>query len=117
ESSCVARNFFIVNRFGKIVFVLAFFAAAFVLNLPAETVVATPPVEGAVEHAATEAAGPLVPMAAPTLFNIFGLTWLPVTNSMICTWIVAALIIVIVRLTTWRMTEVPGRGQNVMEAL
>lgn len=106
-----------MNRFGKIVFCLAFFAVAFVLNLSAETTVASPAVDGVVEHAAAEAAGPLVPMAAPTLFNIFGLSWLPVTNSMICTWIVAALIIVIVRLTTWRMTEVPGRGQNVMEAL
>jgi len=106
-----------VNRFGKIVFVLAFFAAAFALNLQAETAVAVTPVEGVAEHAAAEVAGPLVPMAAPTLFNLFGLSWLPVTNSMICTWIVAALIIVIVRLTTWRMTEVPGRGQNVMEAL
>ena len=56
-------------------------------------------------------------MAAPTLFHLFGAEWLPVTNSMVCTWIVAALIIVIVRVTTWRLTEVPGRGQNVMEAL
>ena len=37
---------------------------------------------------------------------------------MICTWIVAALILVIVRLTTWRsIKEVPSGGQNVMEAL
>lgn len=36
---------------------------------------------------------------------------------MVCTWIVAALIIVIVRLTTWKMKEVPTGGQNLMEAL
>jgi len=102
-----------VNRFGKIVFVLAFFAAAFALNLPAETAVATPPVEGAVAHAATEAA-PLVSQVAQTLFHIGPL---PVSNSMVCTWIVAALIIVIVRLTTWKMKEVPTGGQNLMEAL
>ena len=37
---------------------------------------------------------------------------------MVCTWIVAALIIVIVRVTTWKsMKEVPSGGQNVMEAL
>ncbi|HEY2328445.1 MAG TPA: F0F1 ATP synthase subunit A, partial [Verrucomicrobiae bacterium] len=42
---------------------------------------------------------------------------MPVTNSMICTWIVVALILVIVRVTTWKLTEIPSRGQNVMEAL
>ena len=48
----------------------------------------------------------------PTLFA------LPVTNSMICTWIVAVLIVVIVRLTTWKsIREIPSKGQNVMEAL
>jgi F-type H+-transporting ATPase subunit a len=103
-----------VNRFGKIVFVLAFLAAAFVLNLQAETAVATTPAEGAAEHAATEAAAPLVSQVAQTLFHIGPL---PVSNSMVCTWIVAALIIVIVRLTTWKMKEVPTGGQNLMEAL
>jgi F-type H+-transporting ATPase subunit a len=97
-----------VNRFGKIVLVLAVLAAGLAANLPAATVAAAP---GA-EHA-----GPLVSERALTLFNLFGLKWLPVTNSMICTWIVAVLIIVIVRLTTRRMSEVPKRGQNVMEAL
>ncbi len=55
-----------------------------------------------------------VPQAAPAVFTVLGL---PVTNSMICTWIVAALIIVIVRATTWRMKEVPTGAQNVMETL
>ncbi len=37
---------------------------------------------------------------------------------MICTWIVAALIIVIVRVTTWKkIQEIPSLGQNMMEAL
>ena len=44
--------------------------------------------------------GPLVTQIAPTLFHIGPL---PVTNSMVCTWIVAALIILIVRVTTWKM--------------
>ena len=56
----------------------------------------------------------LVPQKAPVLFNLGPL---PVTNSLVCTWIVAALIIVIVRLTTWKMKEVPSGGQNLMEAL
>jgi len=61
-----------------------------------------------------EPAAEAVPQAAPTLFTVLGL---PVTNSMVCTWIVAALILVIVRLTTWRMKEIPTGGQNVMETL
>jgi len=56
-----------------------------------------------------------VPSAAPEIFNVLGL---PITNSMICTWIVAALIIVIVRVTTWNnIKEIPSGGQNMMEAL
>jgi F-type H+-transporting ATPase subunit a len=103
-----------VNRFGKIVFCLALFAAAFALDLRAESVIATIDSEVAADHSA---AAPLVSMSAPTLFHLFGISWLPVTNSMVCTWIVAGLILLIVRVTTWKLSEVPGRGQNVMEAL
>jgi len=63
----------------------------------------------------TESSEELVPPAAPTLFTVLGF---PVTNSMICTWIVAAVILVIVRLTTWKgVKEVPTGMQNVMESL
>jgi F-type H+-transporting ATPase subunit a len=55
-----------------------------------------------------------VPAAAEVVFSVLGL---PVTNSMICTWIVVALIIVIVRATTLKLKEIPSDGQNVMEAL
>lgn len=55
-----------------------------------------------------------VPQAPPAIFTVLGL---PVTNSIICTWIVVALIIVIVRTTTWRMKEIPTGAQNVMETL
>ena len=102
-----------MNRFGKNILVWAFLAVGFVLNLSAQTAAVAP----ASGNVVAETAAPLVPMAAPTLFNVYGLSCLPVTNSMVCTWIVAALIIVVVRLTTWKLTEVPGRGQNVMEAL
>ena len=64
--------------------------------------------------AKAEPASEVVPQAAPTLFTVLGL---PVTNSMVCTWIVVALILVIVRLTTWRVKEVPTGGQNVMETI
>jgi F-type H+-transporting ATPase subunit a len=55
--------------------------------------------------------------------SIFASWWpkqisLPVTNSIICSWIVAAIILVTVRVTTWRnIKEVPSGMQNVMEAL
>lgn len=67
--------------------------------------------------AKVEAAEPLVPLAAPTLFHLFGVSWLPVTNSMVCTWLVVILIIALVRVSTGKLSEVPGTGQNVMEAL
>ena len=55
------------------------------------------------------------PQAAPVLFHIGPL---PVTNSMVCTWIVAAVILVIVRVTTWKnIKEIPSGMQNVIEAL
>ncbi|HKW28010.1 MAG TPA: F0F1 ATP synthase subunit A [Verrucomicrobiae bacterium] len=64
---------------------------------------------------AAEAGSELVPAAPPVLFTVLGL---PVTNSMICTWMVAALIIVIVRVTTWKsIKEIPSGGQNVLETL
>ena len=57
----------------------------------------------------------IVPPAAPAVFHVLGL---PVTNSMICTWIVAALILVIVRATTPKnIKEIPSGMQNVLEAL
>ncbi len=49
--------------------------------------------------------------------TVFNLGPLPVTNAMIATWIVVAIIILVVRLTTWKVTEIPSRGQNLMEAI
>jgi len=103
----------------------AFFAAVFAANLNAQP--ASPPVAGPAAPAAGASAArgtpaaeagsgsELVPAAPPVLFTVLGL---PVTNSMICTWIVAALIIVTVRVTTWKnIKEIPSGGQNVMETL
>ncbi|MBU6409185.1 MAG: F0F1 ATP synthase subunit A [Verrucomicrobia bacterium] len=57
----------------------------------------------------------LPPQAPSVLFTVLGL---PVTNSMICTWIVAAIILVVVRATTPKnIKEIPSGMQNVMEAL
>src|SRR5580658_7971957 len=57
----------------------------------------------------------LVSPAAPILFHIGPV---PVTNSMICTWIVAAIILIVVRVTTWKnIKEIPSGMQNVLEAM
>ncbi|HLX94714.1 MAG TPA: F0F1 ATP synthase subunit A [Verrucomicrobiae bacterium] len=108
-----------MKRFGKIILACTFFTAILAVNLKAQPASAS--TGGAVVAPASvsaETAGAdeeKVPSAAPEIFNVLGL---PVTNSMICTWIVAALIIVIVRVTTWKnIREIPSGGQNVMEAL
>ena len=104
-------------RLVKNVFVLAFIAAALVMNASAQSSAASAAESAPASASAPPEAGHAsegVPQAAPAVFTVLGL---PVTNSMICTWIVAALILVIVRTTTWRMKEVPTGGQNVMETL
>jgi len=118
-------------------FAIVFLAATLVAGLDARAnpSALTNAVVAAASDGKAEATEPLVTQKAPILFYI-GMPAdqdrgvpsilssvlpkqisLPVTNSMVCTWIVAALIILIVRLTTWKMQEVPGTGQNVMEAL
>jgi len=53
--------------------------------------------------------------AAPVLFYIGPF---PITNSIVCSWIVAAVILIIVRVTTWKnIKEIPSGMQNVIEAL
>ena len=80
---------------------------------PAPTAVAPPAANGTAANAGSKTE--TVPPAPPALFTVFGL---PVTNSMVCSWIVAAIILILVRLATWRqMREVPSGLQNVMEAL
>jgi len=49
---------------------------------------------------------------------VFHIAGLPVTNSMICTWIVAALILIVVRSTTPKhIKEIPSGMQNVLELI
>jgi F-type H+-transporting ATPase subunit a len=107
-----------VKRFGKIIFVLAFVAAFMAVRLHAQSAshpAGASPAVPAVEHQAAEEEG--VPAAAETVFHgrVFGL---PVTNSMISTWIVALIILIIVRATTPKnIKEIPSGMQNVLEAL
>jgi F-type H+-transporting ATPase subunit a len=113
-------------RLIKVIFACGLLALALAASLSAQpasapaTVAAQPATSVAAassQPAQTETEKPLVTQIAPTLFNLFGCKWLPVTNSMVCTWIVAALIIVIVRFSTWNMKEVPTGAQNVMETV
>lgn len=106
----------------KIILACAFFAAIFAVNLHAQPAT-TNPADGAVTHLATAsvsapaAAAPeeVVPAAAPAVFHVLGL---PVTNSMICTWIVGAFILIVVRIGTWNnIKEVPSGLQNLIEAM
>jgi F-type H+-transporting ATPase subunit a len=107
-----------VKRFSNIILVCVFFAAIFVADVNAQPAV-NQSAEGGVVAPVTVpvkagAAVPVVPQIAPTVFRI---GWFPVTNSMICSWIVAVVILIVVRLSTVHMKEVPSGPQNVMELL
>ena len=89
-----------MKQFSKIILAWLFFAAVF--SVKAQEPSSAPAAEE-------------VPAAAPAVFHVLGL---PVTNSMICTWIVAALILIIVRATTPKnIKEIPSGMQNFLEAL
>src|SRR5690348_14427076 len=108
-----------MKRFGTIILAIAFFAAVFAVSLPAQPASPPAPAAGAAANgtrAAEAGSGSeLVPAAPPVLFTVLGL---PVTNSMICTWIVAVIILIIIRATTPRhIKEIPSGMQNVLEAL
>lgn len=94
-----------MKRFGKIICVFLFLVAIVALGAN-------------VQPSAPAAASPgdeAVPSAAPAVFHVLGL---PITNSMICTWIVAGIILIVVRVTTWKnIKEIPSGMQNVIEAM
>jgi F-type H+-transporting ATPase subunit a len=122
----VIRNFE-VKLFVKSVLVLAFFAivssanlnaqvpaAPGATNVPAGNVAPNSPAAAQTSAPAGES-GPAA--AASTLYTIPGIG-LPITNSMVCTWIVAAIILVVVRVSTWKnIKEIPSGMQNVLESL
>lgn len=120
------RNFE-VKLLIKSVLVLAFFAFVFSANVSAQvpsvtdatnasagTMVSNPPAAGPVNAPEIES-GPSA--AASTLYTIPGIG-LPITNSMVCTWIVASIILIVVRVSTWKnIREIPCGMQNILEAL
>jgi len=110
-----------VKQSGKIIFALLLVAAFFVAGAGAQS--SSPVLSGnataiagpAGAPPAVESAEAGVPSAPPEIFNVLGL---PITNSMICTWIVAAIILVVVRVGTWKnIKEIPSGLQNVLEAM
>ena len=106
-----------MKLFGKTIFLFALLIAVFATGVNAQPVGDS--LTNAVVSAATNAPAPapseaVVPPAAEPVFTVLGL---PVTNSMICTWIVAAIILVVVRLSTWNIKEVPTGMQNFIESL
>jgi F-type H+-transporting ATPase subunit a len=123
-----SETIFEVKRFGKAIFFLAFLAAVFAASVNAQSPSQTNAGNSALGTVSTSAnsAAPAqttqtveekVPSAAPSLYTI-PVIGLPITNSMICTWIVAAIILIVVRVSTWKnIKEVPSGMQNVLEAL
>jgi len=133
-----------VNRFGKIILVWVAVTAALMLSVRAETVAASS-AEKAVPVAAKASTAvdvdkPLVSAYAPALLyfgpvpadvpveeqntpTVFAKQWpknwasFPITNSILYTWVVAIVIVVVVRIGTRKMTEVPSGTQNFVEAL
>jgi F-type H+-transporting ATPase subunit a len=109
-----------MKRIGVVTVIGAIFAVVLAVNLAAQSSAgAASPPSGVSAAAAVPAPAPqsgeMVPAAAPVLFTVLGL---PVTNSMVCTWIVAAIILILVRATTpRRIQEIPSGMQNVLEAL
>jgi F-type H+-transporting ATPase subunit a len=134
-----------VKRFFVIVLVFAFFAAAYAANaqpsntpsldtnsIPAAVSAAGTQTPAAPAPAAQEDEGPTSTPPAlfyigaspdPSVRSIFSSWWpkqlaLPITNSIICSWIVAAVILVMVRATTPKnIKEVPSGMQNFLEML
>ncbi|MGO8764753.1 MAG: F0F1 ATP synthase subunit A [Limisphaerales bacterium] len=134
-----------MRQFCKIIFAGAFFAVIFAANLnaqsPAPTPVDQPAPAAAVQAPSADASAPapeetevLPTQAPPAIFyigtspdadvpSIFAGWWpkalaLPVSNSIVCSWIVAAIILVVVRVTTWKnIKEVPSGMQNLMETI
>ena len=84
------------------------------VNLPAQPAVTTAGMTSA-PAAAAEQTEEKVPSAAPVLWQPLGI---PITNSMVCTWVVGAFILIVVRVSTWKnIKEIPSGLQNVIEAL
>jgi F-type H+-transporting ATPase subunit a len=117
---CYPRQQSNVMSLKNFVLVTALWVALTALTQAAEPVEAVPQVSGApmteVGHADVPAAAEHehhgLPSAAVPLFNVFGL---PVSNSMLVTWIVALGLIIFARVALRRVQTVPSGAQNFWE--
>ncbi len=95
-------------------------AASLHAQSPASNPAAQPAAGAAVNAAQTPPASApdeenLPDPAPPALFHIGPF---PISNSIICSWIVAAIILIVVRVTTWKnIKEIPSGMQNFIEML
>ncbi|HEU6448753.1 MAG TPA: F0F1 ATP synthase subunit A [Verrucomicrobiae bacterium] len=113
-------------RLTKIILALALFAAMLSLDLHAQPAAAAVTATansaaqvGSAESAqqpAKEPAGPMVPLAPPTLFHIGPV---PITNTILWSWGVVLAIVLVVQIGMRRVKtdKVPAGLQNVLEAL
>lgn len=104
-----------MKQLGIIILACVLFTAIFSARVNAQPS-STPGIGSPAAAAKTgqpEASKSVVPEAAETLFMVGPL---PVTNSMIYTWVVGVVIFLMVRLGTRRMKEVPSGMQNLIEA-
>lgn len=133
-----------MKLFSKIFLVCVFFAAIFGANVnaqsPSQTNAGNPPaISNPANATAAQTTQPteveaLPTEKAPALFyigpspdksvpSIFAGWWsaqiaLPISNSIVCSWIVAAIILIVVRVTTWKnIKEIPSGMQNLMEMI
>ena len=134
-----------MKQLGIIIFVCALLTAVFAARVnaqPSSAPESGTPAVAAAEGAqpATEIDKPLVATYAPTLLyfgpvpadappeerqvpTVFARQWpkqfpsIPITNSILYTWVVAVVIIIVARLGTRKMQEVPSGVQNFVEAL
>lgn len=141
----VSEVIFTVKSFSKIFFFCAFFAAIFLANADAQSpsqtnaggssAVSNTANSTATAQTAQPAAEDVLPAEKPpALFyigpsleegvpSIFAGWWpkqisLPISNSIVCSWIVAAVILLVVRITTWKnIREIPSGMQNLMEMI
>ena len=139
------RNDFLVKQLLKTIFAGVFVALMFAARLQAQSPAPNPAAPPAGAATQTPSANGVTPAnapaeealpkeAPPAIFyigrspdpevpSVFGSWWpqalaLPVSNSIICSWIVAAIILVVVRVTTWKnIKEIPSGMQNVLEMI
>jgi F-type H+-transporting ATPase subunit a len=115
-----------VKRFGAIILACAFSAAVFAADVPSSPPTTTSgSAEKAVSNsmpaqprASAQAAAGESDLPTEAAVPLFYIGPLPISNSVVCSWIVAAIILVIVRVSTWKNIKmVPSGMQNALEAL